>query len=454
MSLVLLVGCAAQPSAPATVAANPTVAWVQANSEGGWSVRAAMAGPACPLLAWSAGSKLMQLRVGPSTVATRRPASEIEAKASVFAGLVCEAEFPAAVTSVRVGEQVLTAPRFAPLRIVLIADTGCRLKRADRAYQDCNDSSRWPFAEVARSAAAKRPDLVVHVGDIHYRESPCPAERAGCAGSPWGYGEDTWQADFFNPAAELLRAAPWVFVRGNHESCARAGVGWYRYFDARAWEPTRSCVEPQHDAQGDFSEPHAVSLSATSQFIVFDSSATSAQPYAVDAAAHRNYLAQFAQVERLSARMPHNIFLNHHPVLGFGGSHDGKPKPGNAGLTSVMQSAHPQRLFAASIELVLNGHVHLFEALGFSSDHPAALVVGNAGSAMEGWIDEDSALAAQPTTGAVVQSFATHPDYGFATLDATDGGWRLTAWSVKGELLRVCQINGARLTCPRADQPQ
>ena len=113
-------------------------------------------------------------------------------------------------------------------RIVLIGDTGCRMKASENAFQACNDSVKWPFAQVAQSAAALQPDLVIHVGDIHYRESPCPAGNAGCANSPWGYGFDAWQADLFEPAKPLLAAAPWVFVRGNHESCSRAGQGCSR----------------------------------------------------------------------------------------------------------------------------------------------------------------------------------------------------------------------------------
>ena len=52
-----------------------------------------------------------------------------------------------------------------------------------------------------------QPDLVIHVGDYHYRESPCADGNEGCAGSPWGYGFDAWQADFLASAiAEALSA--------------------------------------------------------------------------------------------------------------------------------------------------------------------------------------------------------------------------------------------------------
>ena len=138
---------------------------------------------------------------------------------------------PGAVAATLDG-RVLPLVRPNPQRILVFGDTGCRLDR--NTQQDCNDPAAWPFAKIAAAAAKARPDLVVHVGDYHYRELPCPAERSGCAHSPWGYGFDAWYADFFDPAAPLFAAAPWIMVRGNHEDCARAGEGWIRFLD---WLP-------------------------------------------------------------------------------------------------------------------------------------------------------------------------------------------------------------------------
>src|SRR5207249_3297062 len=87
-----------------------------------------------------------------------------------------------------------------PAAWVVIGDSGCRMKRADDAWQSCNDPNGWPFLRIAAAAARLKPDLVLHVGDYHYRENACPARRPGCEGSPWGYGWDTWNADFFGPA--------------------------------------------------------------------------------------------------------------------------------------------------------------------------------------------------------------------------------------------------------------
>jgi hypothetical protein len=108
----------------------------------------------------------------------------------------------------------------------VLGDTGCRIK--GKELQDCANPKDWPFPKIAARAAKLKPDLVIHVGDFLYRENACPAGFAGCAGTPYGDNWPTWDVDFFTPAKPLLAAAPWVFVRGNHEDCARAGAGWLR----------------------------------------------------------------------------------------------------------------------------------------------------------------------------------------------------------------------------------
>ena len=124
----------------------------------------------------------------------------------------------------------------------LLADGLRGMLRREGYVADCVGSGESAEASLATA----RPDLVIHVGDYHYREDACPAGHAGCAGSPFGYGFDAWNADFFGPAAPLLAAAPWVMVRGNHEDCSRAGEGWFRFLDRAPMEPT--C----RDFTGDF----------------------------------------------------------------------------------------------------------------------------------------------------------------------------------------------------------
>jgi len=71
----------------------------------------------------------------------------------------------------------------------------------------------------------------------------------------------------------LLTQAPWVFARGNHESCARSGQGWFRFIDYQAWDAQRTCNTVADYEAGDYSVPFAVSIGSEAQIIVFDSSA-------------------------------------------------------------------------------------------------------------------------------------------------------------------------------------
>src|SRR5579862_3082554 len=118
----------------------------------------------------------------------------------------CEVIIPAGTASAKIPGQTLALPHKDPSLIAVIGDTGCRIKGSE--VQDCN--KEWPFEAVAKAALAAKPQLVIHVGDYLYREDPCPASEARkCGGSPYGYKWDTWNVDFFHPAAKLLAAVPW-----------------------------------------------------------------------------------------------------------------------------------------------------------------------------------------------------------------------------------------------------
>ena len=420
-------------------------AWVQ-YSVHGWQVRALTRAGACPSLEWDGADLPLQERAPPERIAPRGDARAPSTPA-VFTARSCEIAVPAGASRLRVAQFGLPVPHAELQRIVLMGDSGCRMKDADAAFQDCHDAQAWPFATVNAMAATMHPDLVIHVGDLHYRESPCPAGNAGCAGSPWGYGEDVWMADFFAPAAPLLASAPWVIARGNHEACSRAGLGWFHFLAPSDFSPGLSCRSSADDDEADFTHPYAVPLDARTQLIVFDSAAMSAKPYAHDAPAFLRYSTLMDEVAALARAKPHSIFVSHHPALAFGGSAGGKAKPGTAGLISVLQAHDPARLYPPGIDLVVNGHVHMFQALDFSSGHPAEILTGNGGSQMEGHVDADSAFRTSVAPGAVLAHFETQPGFGFATLTRVDQAWELQEWTPGGQLLRRCMIRGRQLDC-------
>jgi hypothetical protein len=456
LALLLCAGCAQMPPpAGAPDRGIQTAFTVQAGAHA--VVRVVTKAAQCPTLGLDGASLPMTVRAAPAKVPMRGGGAQSDNKPAIFDVLTCEAELPARAIAgtvhASIGDEQVPLPHAEIKTIVILGDTGCRITKSDNSFQDCRDPQSWPLQQIAERAAALKPDLVIHVGDYHYRESPCPKDMPGCAGSPWGFGYDAWHEDFFRPLRALLAAAPWVFVRGNHESCFRAGQGWFRFVAPEPWSEPRSCNDPKLDNDADYSEPYAVPLGAggvDTQLIVFDSSRTSNSAYDAQGPAYRKYFAELQAVDRLALQAPHNFFLSHHPVLAFfpkpggGGISAG---PGNAGLQSVMRDLHPRRLFGPGIDIALHGHVHLFEMLSFDNGLPAALVLGNAGSSRDYPLPSPLPPGTTPAPGASVHEFVTSREFGFASLERQGQDWLLTEWNLQGEAFLRCVLHGTAGHC-------
>ena len=285
--------------------------------DGGPIARAITAEAACPVLTVDGRTVPMEIRFAAATVPQRPTGSTAEnSKPSVFPLTVCDAALPTGTRRAAIAGAPLPLPRAIVRRIVVIGDTGCRIKAADHAVQACNDAGAFPFARIATRAAAEHPDLVIHVGDYLYRENPCPDGVAGCAGSPWGYGWDAWNADFFAPAAPLLAAAPWVMVRGNHESCARAGQGWWRFLDGHA-AAGHDCDTAATDARDDWSAPYAVPLGGRAQVVVLDLAIAPNKPLDAGDWRFAAFEASYQTLATLATRARFTFAADHQPMLGF-----------------------------------------------------------------------------------------------------------------------------------------
>jgi hypothetical protein len=454
-----LAGCAT-PTRDAGHGPSAQYAYVVLGEEGRAVARAITTAPACPAIEFDGVGQAMDVRARPATVPQRPTRSDpSESKPSAFPVLVCEKAIPAGVTRALLAGRALPLPKANPHRIVVVGDTGCRINAADRAFQACNDAAQWPFAAVAAAAAEARPDLVIHVGDLHYRENACLAGNAGCAGSPWGYGWDAWEADVFAPAQKLFAAAPWIVVRGNHESCSRAGQGWWRFLDPRPLVARQDCNVAADDDFGDFSEPYAVPLGsgidADTQFIVFDSSLVGVVPLPPDDPMHLQYRAQFERAFALVAKRPYTFFMNHHPILAFAPNpaKPDAPFPGNGALQSVLNAVQPTVLFPPNVQALLSGHVHLFEVVSFVTPQPTQFVSGNGGD----WVDTPLPLPLPPGTvpapGTVIAGLVASNRFGFMTMERDGARWRMVAHDARGAPLISCTLFERRATCDPASPP-
>jgi hypothetical protein len=448
-ALVLLAGCASlRPQQP------PDAAFVVLGEEGSAMARAITTAATCPAIEIDGRTTTMAVRApfGAIPLRGKGHSASFHADAVSAPVLSCETPIPAGSARVSIAGRALPLPVADVKRIVVIGDTGCRLK--GREFQDCGDPEAYPFARVAASAAAWKPDLVVHVGDYHYREDPCPAGRPGCAGSPYGYGWDAWNADFFAPARQLLAAAPWVLARGNHESCARGGQGWWRFLDPHRYDPAANCDDPAADGRADYTDPYAVPLGADAQLIVFDSANTDWKGFKQGDARIARYADTWRKIDALARRQPHNIAVDHHPLYAFGAARDARTGDitlfgGDAGLTQVFGTLDA-RLLPAPISVLLSGHVHLWEQTSFTSSHPTQFVAGFAGTAEDIVPLPRKAPAGQsPAPGAVLEAMSSWIDgFGFMTMERMGPDrWRVVVHDRDGRERNTCTVEGRHSAC-------
>jgi hypothetical protein len=450
---ILLLALPTAIAAPQTTT-SPLAAYVILGPDGARIARVVTEIKDCPALFVDGHVMEMQVRSPAGTAPLRPTASKPElSKPSAFPATICEAVIPPVARHVSVHGWNLPLPPKVIRRIVVIGDTGCRIKAADNAVQNCNDAKAYPFAAVSEAAAAWKPDIVLHVGDYLYRENPCPDGAAGCAGSPWGYGLDAWRADFLDPATPLLRAASWVMVRGNHESCNRAGQGWQRLFDPYPLTADRTCDDPVDDVKGDFSDPFAVPLGRGAQIVLWDTSDSGNTVFAADDPHAVIYTNNIRRIVALAKMLPHTILANHHPVLAVMAKKNKDSQPAvsasNKSLEDLLAKADP-KLYPAGIDLLLSGHVHVWEELSFAGQYPSQIVAGFSGT-QEDIVPLPESLPPELALGSGVKpaAFSSWVDgFGFMTLQRTGpAAWKAEIHDTAGKVVDRCTIKGRISKC-------
>ncbi len=404
---MLILGSAAQAAPPMQVLAGP---WVELGANNDLEVRVVVGSgvAACPEV----------IADGNTVEARQRGAADGD-----FPITVCGATVPLATQKITVGGVAVPTVPATINRIVVIGDTGCRIEGS--AAQDCEDTRQWPFSVIAKDAAGRKPDLVIHVGDYYYREDPCPAGNKGCADSPHGDNWGAWKADLFAPAAPLFEAAPWVMVRGNHEICRRGGKGWIRLLDPRADLPNCSDTSP----------PYRLHIGGL-DLLIFDSAdADDFKPAPQKVAA---YAAQFAQ---LLANAPlHSWMVTHRPVWALA-----QGKEGGKNVNQTLEAAIKGHV-PSGLDMVLSGHLHDFTSYSFGPQRPSQLIVGDGGDTMLG-------LANVPLGGAEIDGMRTTKGFalerfGFFIMDRSAGGWNGTLYADDDQtVLAQCTIAGRDLDC-------
>jgi hypothetical protein len=335
------------------------------------------------------------------TIDNKKYLMQIRAEAdNDFAVRSCEYTLPKKTKTASINGKALALPPQQLERIVIIGDTGCRLKGF--RLQNCDKPNTWPFPQLAQHIADLEPDLVIHVGDYHYRETACPQWKKGCQQSPSGYGWDSWEADFFKPAKPLLENTPWIMVRGNHEECKRAGSGWDRLLAPTPF--SKSC--------SDYNSPYAVQI-GNQQFLIFDSSKAS---LFVKKEQQKIYQKQFQAMNAMASNNVPTWLLLHHPIWAFYKTNLGP----SVSQTDSLQAAIGPSEFPSSVKLIVSGHIHLNGWLRFdntdknnSSARPSQLIAGNGGTKLVNPPVDFSSYKGKELDGKIIQDAFSSNEFGY-----------------------------------------
>lgn len=381
--------------------------------------------------------------------------------------LTCEKPLTQEAKTLSISGRELSLGKKFPQTIVVIGDTGCRVPEG----QSCDGET--PFKKIAQTAAQTPDlDLVIHLGDYHYRQAR-KKEREHA-------DFDTWNLDFFEPADDLLKVAPWIMVRGNRESCQLAGQGWWRFLDPRPWQhKEQDCIQPlaagkQRDYAGDYSSPYAIPLGVSEQFIVFDTAQSRFGNLQPAHYSYSQYQQKYTEMEKLAQKATHNILLMHTPVLALAGSIE-KPYIGTA-IKSVFLNKN-EKLFPEGIKLVLASDFHIWQHIKFSS-HPSHFIVGFSGAALDnsGLLEDllrytsqaerihylqnkDIDIVPHATPKVEIQAIdILHQQYGYMVMkradpvnaDSKTWSWQVEVYDRSGQLLKNCTIQEKVSTCMSA----
>ncbi|HEY4275413.1 MAG TPA: metallophosphoesterase [Rhizomicrobium sp.] len=395
-----------------------TQAWVQAVAAGNFEVRALTGDATCPVLKSDKGESAMAMRAPDN---------------GAFP-MVCAAPIPADAHELSVAGAPLPLPVVQPNRILVVGDTGCRIKGG--ALQACNDPAAWPFPSVAAAAAKLKPDLVLHVGDYLYREEPCPPGNKGCEGSPSGDNWPSWRADFFAPAAPLMAAAPWIILRGNHEDCQRAGLGFLRLLGPGAFDASAPCMPHL--------PPFLVPLGGVTLAAMDNADAPDTS---IDSKLVPIYQKEF---EDLAAAPAPLWYAGHRPIWAAISGPLNIPIGGNATIIAAASKTP----VPPNIALMLSGHIHTFEAINYAGKIPPQIVAGNGGDNLDVTPADLSGAIFQGQSGVSVKDGLSVGGFGFMMLVRGEGVWNIDLYDARGNAKGQCVFTpgsgdvSGRVDCP------
>lgn len=312
------------------------------------------------------------------------------------------------------------------LKIIMVGDSGCRLKEGKSGddYQDCSNPKVWPFPQVMKQVAKEKPDLIVHLGDFHYREHCSKGKPCEKMSKVVGYGWEPWRLDFFEPAKPTFSLAPWIFVRGNHEDCKRAYLG---YFHLMANE----------DLQGACKEYEEADLIALKDLMIINLD-TSAVPDAVDPSAENTEIwAQRLKAldAQVTAKGIQNVWIvTHKPIYGLVKMNMGLA-PVNPNLKKYLEASPLKN----KVKLIFAGHVHLSQIIKPMAA-PLQFVLGNGGTQLDEFDDIVNGEDLKRMNLESVQTGSAGFGYAVFTRKSKAKDWKVEFKDEQGKVSTSCRL--------------
>ncbi|MGZ3773613.1 MAG: metallophosphoesterase [Pseudobdellovibrionaceae bacterium] len=328
----------------------------------------------------------------------------------------------------------------APSRIIVVGDTGCRLNETKygAAYQNCGDAKEWPLKTVLASAVEEKPDLMVHLGDYHYREKCSNSEFCKNFQDSVGYNALAWEQDWFIPAREVPFSTPWLFVRGNHEDCHRAFEGYFSWISTE--KQTLNLKEKEKEKCEEI-EPtkYYVFKSESGEkmlWIQFDSSALADREDLDSSQIVDQWLPKFREMKnKIDEIQPQFVwFFTHRPAFGYA-LFNKKIVP----TSPVLEMALRKSEVLKKIHVLFAGHVHASEVIALPGN-PIQIVEGNGGSSLD---LIDIPRASQTQSDEIKWSATTKKtDFGYLSLTrrSSMNSWQMDFKNSTGKLVQRCSL--------------
>lgn len=400
---------------------------------------------------------------------------------------VCEALYPFDQAMGVEGTPIVLPPvKARPVNFLVFGDTGCIPEKYKKQKQPIElipcPPAYWPFAALAEAAANAEPaaDLIIHVGDYNYRGTPGTidisvngqtmkqsvydagdnAPRGTCQLPGPYYGQNSkgsqspdqwenWWLDFFQPAQRLLPTAPWVFIRGNHELCSRAGPGWFYFLDSNSSllgprGQQLSCPSVDRADRLVFGAPYVLKMADLNLVILDSANACDSGELHTS-----TYETQFQLIQHFlkgTASRPAWL-LSHRPLWGAvklddGGSCSGDARAPLYGcINQTLQAAQATFPLPEEIGLIVSGHMHRFQSLNFARPRAQQLIIGDGG------VELASTYPPSPFSGPVDGQTASGfglSQFGYMTLSLTEHGrWtgKLVNPTASPSVLATCNSN-------------